>query len=1255
MVGQELKEHLVRCAKSSVEELRLSTIEAAKYLGQDGEDALVAATYLGMGESYYPSTSVVAMQAAVEAGMLKPLISFSEGRPGPVTWEFMRGLLDMGEPGWKIASQQVHDGCPTILELAIEAARRLGPSGIPALSSVASGGGDYGLRMVAIDTAVEFGADGLPVMEAALRSYGDELNIHAIKALAKLPNGLGVGLMMQNYYIGNQSSPKGRAVLEAAATMGLAGLPVLEHALCSYETNEWLGKAAAEAIARTGDESAAVFSRLIETVEPHIRVYIMHGAGFLAGAGVPILMKALGDPNAPVHEVAVEAAGRIGDPAADIIMRAAKEGSSRASYAAATATKNLKERELEVIQAFLEGPSEYSSMVVGQLVKYKEKAVPLLHKALVHYNINTRAEAARCAGELGDLGLELLEIAIKDTSSYCPQFQICDYYGPQYHYQLVKFAAIQSAAKIGPKARHIVELGFKDEDSLVRLSAAPYMGPEGIELLRTNLNTARGPKVKRILHDHDHPEPEEIEVEPSIVPAAHRAFAVGALATIAKDQFDLITLAYTDPTIEVKVAAVQSAGKAGPQGLEILSDAFNTGSWDLTNASINSSASLGKDAMPFLRLVAQKGDYYQIELAIPVARALGTEAMPFFEDLMAIEDTSRFRPEARIALVKFVRTLGPSSVPFLKMAIGYDMIDCWAGPVAKEAWEASIEWGDAGLPILLAAPKFDNGLLTEAIGSGKFGTEKLKDHLLQAFDNGDEKEKLAILRAVTAWGDEALVFLPKAFGNVPAEEVAKAALRIGKSSINELDKMLVELQQGPDAEQDPCPMAAIKEALYRLDGPQRFHRTSKRSMEAQIALMNGPDVDKKVSMLQGMDAPLYDWIPVVYIGVTDPHKKVRAASIIAAEGLGRAGLPALLFLAMDPDQEIQSDAISRMSGPLGDELKVVLAEAWYYKGIALRETGDYDGAVEAFDNIKLDDNIEPIMLVYEKAQAHLGAQRFEEALALFEKVLVDSPEDGKTWYNKGCVLLAMGRNEEAITANDTALKYNPSDNLAWGNKGSALMKLGRFEEAVAAFDKNLEIDGSDVNALYNKGSALDRLGKFSEAVAPLEKAAGLSPTHASVYNELGIAHQNLDQNDAAFAAFDKALQADPNHVNARVNKGVLLSKLGRNDEALTVLDEALKVQPNSLLALFNRGVIFELLGRNDEAIVTFDKVLTLDPNDGSAIYCKARLFAMKGSKDEALTLLARAIELIPGTKVEARDDKAFVGLHDEERFKRLVE
>ena len=101
MANEELRGHLLRCVNCSVEQVWRSAVEASKYLGEDGEAALADATYPGMGRSYRPFVSFIAMEAAVDAGFLKPLSTYSEGRPGPITWELMRALLELGSPDIK--------------------------------------------------------------------------------------------------------------------------------------------------------------------------------------------------------------------------------------------------------------------------------------------------------------------------------------------------------------------------------------------------------------------------------------------------------------------------------------------------------------------------------------------------------------------------------------------------------------------------------------------------------------------------------------------------------------------------------------------------------------------------------------------------------------------------------------------------------------------------------------------------------------------------------------------------------------------------------------------------------------------------------------------------------------------------------------------------------------------------------------------------------------------------------------------------
>jgi tetratricopeptide (TPR) repeat protein len=95
------------------------------------------------------------------------------------------------------------------------------------------------------------------------------------------------------------------------------------------------------------------------------------------------------------------------------------------------------------------------------------------------------------------------------------------------------------------------------------------------------------------------------------------------------------------------------------------------------------------------------------------------------------------------------------------------------------------------------------------------------------------------------------------------------------------------------------------------------------------------------------------------------------------------------------------------------------AMAWSEKGLLLHNVGDYDGAVEAFDNAT---NIDP--------------------------------ENEMAWKMKGTILASeLHRYDEAVKAFDTALKINPEDAPVWNLKGGALKALGRQAEADEAYAK----------------------------------------------------------------------------------------------------------------------------------------------------------------------------------------------------------
>ncbi len=134
-----------------------------------------------------------------------------------------------------------------------------------------------------------------------------------------------------------------------------------------------------------------------------------------------------------------------------------------------------------------------------------------------------------------------------------------------------------------------------------------------------------------------------------------------------------------------------------------------------------------------------------------------------------------------------------------------------------------------------------------------------------------------------------------------------------------------------------------------------------------------------------------------------------------------------------------------------------LARVWFNKGRALDDLGEYDEAIEAYD----------------------------EAIRL-------NPNYAKAWFNKGLSLDDLGKYDEAVKAYDEAIRLDPNNAaMAWNNKGISLDDLGKYDEAIEAYDEAIKLDPNYAKAWNNKGLALRKLDRTEEAEAAFAKAKEL--------------------------------------------------------------------------------------------------------------------------------------------------------------------
>lgn len=101
-----------------------------------------------------------------------------------------------------------------------------------------------------------------------------------------------------------------------------------------------------------------------------------------------------------------------------------------------------------------------------------------------------------------------------------------------------------------------------------------------------------------------------------------------------------------------------------------------------------------------------------------------------------------------------------------------------------------------------------------------------------------------------------------------------------------------------------------------------------------------------------------------------------------------------------------------------------------------------------------------------------------------------SPE---LWHNHGCALCQTERYQEAIAAFDKAIALNRNYCQAWNNRGNALSALKRYAEALSSYDKAVALNPRYHQGWFNRGLLLAEMQAYGNALQSYERAIALHP------------------------------------------------------------------------------------------------------------------------------------------------------------------
>jgi serine/threonine protein kinase/Tfp pilus assembly protein PilF len=167
----------------------------------------------------------------------------------------------------------------------------------------------------------------------------------------------------------------------------------------------------------------------------------------------------------------------------------------------------------------------------------------------------------------------------------------------------------------------------------------------------------------------------------------------------------------------------------------------------------------------------------------------------------------------------------------------------------------------------------------------------------------------------------------------------------------------------------------------------------------------------------------------------------------------------------------------------------------------------------------------------ERGRALYRQQRFDEALAAYDKALAADPKCIDVYRWRGETRLAQGKYVEAATAFDTYLQKGGTPSAAvFHQRGLARVKLGRNAEAIEDFGRALDANPQAAERAplhLCRAQAYLAVDALKLALRDFEEALRLQPDNADAC--LGCAHIRVHQGDLArgVADADRAVKGEP--------------------------------------------------------------------------------------------------------------------------------
>lgn len=174
--------------------------------------------------------------------------------------------------------------------------------------------------------------------------------------------------------------------------------------------------------------------------------------------------------------------------------------------------------------------------------------------------------------------------------------------------------------------------------------------------------------------------------------------------------------------------------------------------------------------------------------------------------------------------------------------------------------------------------------------------------------------------------------------------------------------------------------------------------------------------------------------------------------------------------------------------------------------------------------------------------------------------------------NRGISALEAQKFEEAVKYFDRVIGENPDHTTAHNAKGVAFFEMGKLDKAIESFNASIAVDSTSYKPFFNRGNAYLEKKEFNKAIIDYNYANGLDPGQEDIFYNRGLALLNLEAYADAVFDFGMALQINPNQPEVYFN--MAKAQLGNNEPvaAMTSLTNTIALDKRNAAAYYLLGI-----------------------------------------------------------------------------------